>query len=193
MQRAAAPRGPPHSRGVAPHLHVTAGLDTLKGTDGAAKSALATGGALTLNALRLLACDCDITPIVLDAHGKPLSVGRTTRIWTPAIWAALVARDTGCAFPACDVPSWMCKGHHVKHWIRDHGPTELDNGVLLCDRHHVQVHHRGWQVRLDEYGIPEFIPPPWIDALQRPRQNHHWLLQKGLLVPPKIPDLDLWE
>ncbi|MGQ0845675.1 MAG: DUF222 domain-containing protein [Sporichthyaceae bacterium] len=178
----------PNSRGRAPHLHLTLGLDTLRGLDGAAKAALATGGAITAEAVRRLACDAEITPIVLDAKGKPLSVGRRFRTWTPAIWDALVARDTGCGFPACAVPAAYCRGHHIRYWTEHLGPTELDNGVLLCEPHHVQVHHRGWQVRLDAHGIPEFIPPPWIDSLQEPRHNDYWRLQRELLTPPDLPN-----
>jgi hypothetical protein len=52
---------------------------------------------------------------------------------------------------------------------------------LLCDFHHDQVHHHGWQLRLGEHGHPELIPPPWIDPLQQPRHNTHWkLLRDGL-------------
>lgn len=123
--------------------------------------------------------------MVLDPHGKPLSVGRTYRSVTPAIWAALLARDTGCAFPACTAPAAHCRAHHIRHWA-DGGDTSLANGVLVCERHHVTVHHRGWQVQLDEHGIPEFVPPPWIDYTQKPRRNHHWRIQRDLLRPPDL-------
>src|SRR6266566_2063660 len=36
-------------------------------------------------------------------------------------------------------------GHHVVHWIHG-GPTDLDNLVLLCRRHHRMVHEGGWQL-----------------------------------------------
>nr|WP_248783132.1 HNH endonuclease [Gordonia terrae] len=28
----------------------------------------------------------------------------------------------------------------------DGGPTDLDNGCLLCQRCHTQVHHHGWDI-----------------------------------------------
>jgi 5-methylcytosine-specific restriction protein A len=34
--------------------------------------------------------------------------------------------------------------------------------------HHRQIHTTDWAVRL-RGGLPEFIPPPWIDAEQKPR------------------------
>ncbi len=97
----------------------------------------------------------------------------------PGDLAAIVARDTGCTFPGCDVPAHDCVAHHRKHWTRDHGETSEENGVLLCDRHHFDVHHHGWTVRLDRYGIPEFIPPPWVDSTGEPRTNDYWKLQQG--------------
>ncbi|HEY3669796.1 MAG TPA: HNH endonuclease signature motif containing protein [Acidimicrobiia bacterium] len=35
--------------------------------------------------------------------------------------------------------------HHIVHWS-DGGPTDLDNLVLLCRRHHVDHHEGGWQI-----------------------------------------------
>lgn len=179
----------PAARGERPHLHLTVGLAALKGAIGAAKAALATGSALTPEAVRRLACDAEITPIVLDPAGMPLSVGRKYRSVTAAIWAALLARDTGCAFPACTAPASHCRGHHIRHWA-DGGDTSLQNTVLVCEPHHVMVHHRGWQVRIAEDGLPEFIPPPWATLTgQDPRRNHHWRLQRDLLdAPPPVPE-----
>jgi 5-methylcytosine-specific restriction protein A len=54
-----------------------------------------------------------------------------------------MVRDGGCVFPGCDrKPKW-CDAHHLKPW-EDDGPTDLDNGCLLCRRHHTLIHHRGW-------------------------------------------------
>jgi hypothetical protein len=52
--------------------------------------------------------------------------------------------------------------HHIIHWY-DGGPTDLDNLVLLCKRHHRMQHHGAWKVRLAQDGRPEFIPPRWVD------------------------------
>ena len=38
--------------------------------------------------------------------------------------------------------------HHVIAWIRQRGPTNLDNLLPLCARHHHDVHEGGWQLRL---------------------------------------------
>jgi hypothetical protein len=117
--------------------------------------------------------------VVEDDWGQPLNVGRLSRTVTPAIWAALMARDTGCAFPGCTRPAAWTQAHHIIHWC-DGGETSLQNCVLLCDPHHDTVHHKGWVIRLDYHGIPEFIPPPKVDPQQRPRRNEHWRAQRRL-------------
>ena len=118
-------------------------------------------------------CDAQITPIVVDGNGVPLAVGRTRRTVTPAQWAALVIRDRGCIFPACDRPTNWCQAHHVIWW-ENWGLTDLDNMVLLCDHHHDVVHHHGWDVEFGEDGHAQVRPPTWIDPLRTPRRNHHW-------------------
>jgi hypothetical protein len=42
--------------------------------------------------------------------------------------------------------------------------------TLLCRRHHTLVHHSDWQVRIRD-GLPEFIPPGFIDPDRKPRRN----------------------
>jgi hypothetical protein len=165
----------PTTRGARQQLTVI-----LRGQRGAVTG---TGEQLSAAAARRLACDCDLTVVVEDDWGQPLNVGRASRTVTPAIWAALMARDTGCAFPGCTRPAAWCQAHHIVHWC-DHGETSVENCVLLCDAHHDTVHHKDWIVRLDEHGIPEFIPPPKIDPEQRPRRNEHWRARRGLNFIP---------
>ncbi len=82
-------------------------------------------GPLSIATARRLACDCHLTPIVMD-DGVPLNLGRTSRTVSKKQRRALIARDHGCAFPGCGTPPAHCEGHHVKHWA-DGGPTDLDN------------------------------------------------------------------
>ena len=56
--------------------------------------------------------------------------------------------------------------------VSNHGPTDLTNLVLLCGYHHRLIHHSEWQVRINpKDGLPEFLPPSYIDASQLPRRN----------------------
>ncbi|HET8661514.1 MAG TPA: HNH endonuclease signature motif containing protein, partial [Micromonosporaceae bacterium] len=86
---------------------------------------------------------------------------------------ALVLRDGGCAFPACDRPAKWCQGHHLKSWA-DGGQTCLSNIVLACSYHHRLLHHGDWTVHIAPDGRPELTPPAWVDPAQRPRRNHYW-------------------
>ncbi|MDP9493797.1 MAG: HNH endonuclease, partial [Actinomycetota bacterium] len=65
------------------------------------------------------------------------------RLVTPALRAAVCARDLRCVFSTCDRASNWCDVHHVTHWANG-GETNIDNLVLLCRHHHVLVHEAGW-------------------------------------------------
>jgi hypothetical protein len=70
-----------------------------------------------------------------------LDLGRTQRLPNRAQRRALMARDGGCRFPGCRERRYV-EAHHVVHWV-DGGPTDLDNLVLLCWRHHHALHEGG--------------------------------------------------
>ncbi len=98
------------------------------------------GGALLApETVRKLACDAAIIPVVLGSDGEILDEGRAQRLFTPPQLRALWLRDKHCTFPGCEAPAHWCAAHHLIHWI-DWGPTNLDNGALLCGRHHTIVH-----------------------------------------------------
>jgi len=175
----------PARRGARPHVHITAGLDTLLNLPGAPAAHTAWGGPVTAETLRRAACDADITRVLLDPAGVPLDVGRAHRTVTPGLWAALTARDRGCVFPHCTRPSGWCEAHHIRHWI-DLGPTALHNLALLCGYHHRAVHHKGWDIRIADDGHPDLIPPRWTDPDQAPRRNTHWRI-RDRLPPPDGP------
>ncbi|WP_433782037.1 DUF222 domain-containing protein [Actinomycetospora sp. CA-101289] len=117
--------------------------------------------------VRRWACDAEIIPMVLGSKSEPLDVGRLARTATDAIRRALNIRDGGCAFPGCTRPPRRCHAHHIHHWL-DGGDTELHNMVLLCQHHHLVIHHDHWQLEMID-GLPWFTPPPWIDPDQTPR------------------------
>lgn len=120
--------------------------------------------------VRRLAADLQIVPAVLGGDSEILDWGRATRLFTPAQKLALVERDGGCAF--CSAPPAWTHAHHIAWWKRDHGATDLSNGVLLCTACHHRIHSDGWQIRVDGTGIAAhvwFIPPPWIDPARTPR------------------------
>ena len=53
----------------------------------------------------------------------------------------------------------------------DGGDTNLGNLTLVCSYHHHRFAQRGWHCRIDDDGLPVWIPPTWIDRQQRPMLN----------------------
>lgn len=155
-----------------PQLSITVAFDPLRRELGI--GTLDTGEALSPATVRRLACDAAILPVICDSVGQPLDLGRTRRLYKGAARQALVLRDRGCAFPRCDRPPSWAEGHHIKHWAEG-GQTDLANGVLLCRHHHRTIHHTPWEVRIADDGMPEFIPPAYVDPLQRPERNRYHL------------------
>jgi hypothetical protein len=131
------------------------------------------GHLLPVTDLLRLAGEAQLTPVVFTADGGVLSYGHHRRLATCAQRQALAARDRGCTFPGCTRPPAWCQAHHVIPWLEG-GPTAIDNLCLLCSYHHREFERRGWQVRMTN-GIPEWIPPAWLDPHRRPRHNttHH--------------------
>jgi hypothetical protein len=162
----------PDNGGQRPHVVVTVPFDPVRQRLGS--GLLDTGGRLSPQQVRQLACDAQLIPAVLGGEGQVLDLGRSRRLITGPLRRALELRDRGCAFPACDRPPRWCDGHHIRAWL-DGGHTSLDNSVLLCGYHHRVVHDGHWAVRLAADALPEFIPPAYVDPRRRPRRNlyHH--------------------
>ncbi|MGH3567694.1 MAG: DUF222 domain-containing protein [Pseudonocardia sp.] len=158
----------PECGGRRPHLNVLIRLEDLENR--ARCAMLDFGGSLSPESLRMLTCDACVLPIVLNGKGQPLDVGRVTRTIPDGLRRAVAARDRGCAHPGCGRPPSWCEVHHIKAW-EDGGETALHNCVMLCKAHHRLLHRTSeWQVRIRD-GLPEFIPPGWIDPERRPRRR----------------------
>ena len=162
----------PDVRGERPHLFVTTTLDSLQRKIGSAPGSLEGGYLISKTAIRRIACDANIIPVVLGSAGQPLDIGRATRIVPQGLRRALILRDEGCTFPGCDRPPSWCDAHHIDHWA-DGGPTSLCNTALLCGHHHDRVHKDGWTIKMID-GRPWFIPPAWLDPEQRPRLHSRY-------------------
>ena len=157
----------PECGGHRPHLNVLIRLDDLQNRARAA--CLDFGGTVTPEALRMLCCDAAVVPIVFNGHGQPLDVGRIKRTVPDGLRRAVAARDRGCAHPGCGRPASWCEIHHLIPWELG-GETKLTNLAMLCRMHHRQIHFTEWEVRIRD-GLPEFIPPKWVDQQQSPRRR----------------------
>lgn len=117
------------------------------------------GDNLSASAVRRLACDASIIPIVLGSRSEPLDVGTEQRYVTRPIRRALMKRDKGCV--VCGAPPVQCEAHHLIHWA-DGGPTALHNLVLLCKAHHIDLHKGHWNITIYNNTV-EVTRPPWAD------------------------------
>jgi hypothetical protein len=116
--------------------------------------------------IRRMAATAGIIPAVLGTDSVPLDLGRTARGFTAAQRIALHERDGGCA--CCGIDVGYTEAHHILWWMRDTGPTNLNNGVLLCPPCHARIHQDGWQIHVKN-GHVWFTPPPHIDPTRTPR------------------------
>jgi hypothetical protein len=166
----------PSNGGDRPRIVVTLSYESLakQCTDAGLGAQLTrTGERLPASVVRQLLCDADLLPAVLNGRSEPLDVGRTQRLVTPPIRAALELRDGGCIFPGCDKPPEACHAHHLTPWWAG-GATALSNLVLACPHHHgiIEPSHDPdadrWKVRLRN-GRAEVIPPIRVDPGRRPR------------------------
>jgi hypothetical protein len=94
--------------------------------------------------------------------GQPLNVGREQRLFTAAQRIALAARDGGCRWTGCDRPPSWTEAHHIRHWKRDHGRTDIADGVLLCRHHHMLLHNNGWEI-VRSGAAYSLVPPRGVD------------------------------
>jgi hypothetical protein len=136
-------------------LRAGIGLGEIDGTD----------EPVSIGVIRRLAADAEVIPEVMGGESEVLDLGRSRRLFTRAQRLALVERDGGCAH--CHAPPSWTEAHHVRWWERDAGPTDLDNGVLLCTACHHRVHRDGWDIRVRD-GEVWFVPPVTVDRERQP-------------------------
>ncbi|MEO0495009.1 MAG: HNH endonuclease, partial [Actinomycetota bacterium] len=113
-------------------------------------------GPLPKAEIERLACGSDLIGLVLSQDGQPLWLGSAVRLASDDQWRALIVRDGGCI--GCGVEPSRCEAHHV-HWVRDGGPTDIDNLVLVCSHHHHLIHDKGWRVLRGGDGRWTLAPP----------------------------------
>jgi hypothetical protein len=167
----------PAKGGDRPRALINLPLDTL--TTGLGHATLVdTGDQLSAATARRLCCDAQIIPIVLGGDSQILDVGRARRCVDGPLRVAVIARDRGCIHPGCTNPPRWCDVHHVIAWWNG-GSTSLDNCILLCGYHHRMYDSEDWTIRFSPTGIPQAIPPPWIDPQQTPRSHERFRERRG--------------
>ena len=64
-----------------------------------------------------------------------------------------------CAHPDCTVGFSACRIHHVRWWWEHWGPTDIDNLIPLCERHHHEVHEGGWGLSMTPDRVATWTRP----------------------------------
>ena len=168
---------PRTGRDVAPD--VPAG--TSQPTRGSGRCAVRGHAGLEPETARRLACESQVQAVLTSLDGEPLAVGRTQRFGTRAQRRALGVRDRHCVFPGCDRTRHL-KIHHVVPWHAG-GPTDVDNLMLLCQRHHTAVHEGG--ITIERSGS--------CDITTDPRGTARWQFTRpdGSVIIPVVHGYDL--
>ncbi len=154
-----------------PHLNVVVDLEAVQEHRG---GRVLGGPSLDATTISRLVCDCALHRVLTRGRSAILDYGTSTRTIPATLWSALVIRDEHCRFPGCDRPSTWGEGHHVR-WITHGGPTQLDNLVLVCTRHHHRLHQPGWEAKLLPDATVEVTDPDGIvRATSPPRSEPGW-------------------
>jgi hypothetical protein len=119
------------------------------------------GTPISPDTVRRLACDAALIPMVLGSRGEVLNQGRRIYLPTVAQRHAVAVRDRHCAFPGCRRPAKWTDVHHIvafKPGAATGGTTDLDNLLLLCDKHHHMVHEQQWRLNGTALDFDVFRP-----------------------------------
>jgi hypothetical protein len=114
---------------------------------------------LSIGTVQALACSQGTQTALIDSLGDVLDLGREQRLYSRHQRVALAIRDGGCIWKGCERPPSWCEAHHIDHYVRDQGRTDLERGVLLCKHHHLKLHNEGWQISRRD-GRYWLYPPP---------------------------------
>ena len=113
---------------------ITAEAGVIDGTNPNGKVEIVGVGPVPPGILQTLSDDTELAGMIYDRAGRVLWLGRNQRLGNAAQRLAVAVRDGGCF--ECGAPMHRCELHHMQEWHRDRGPTDIDNLVAVCRRHH---------------------------------------------------------
>jgi uncharacterized protein DUF222 len=141
-------------------VHVVTEIEAL--IQGSGRAELLDGTSIGIKTLQRMTCDSDIVRHIVKGGSEPLDIGRLTAVWTTAQRRAITVRDKGtCRWPGCHRRTCDC--HHVI-WFDKGGRTAVDNGCLLCPRHHTCVHEGGFTIIGTPNGELVFYRPDGVEV-----------------------------
>ena len=122
-------------------------------------------------------CESGTVDVTMNDDGQCLDVGREQRLFTKRQRTGLAVRDGGCRWPDCGRPPSWTEAHHIDEWVRDHGLTNIADGMLLCRHHHMLLHNNHWQII--RQGSTYWLKPP---ATEDPAQTLRPMPSKSTIL-----------
>ena len=113
-------------------------------------------------------CTSGLLPVLFDGRIS-IDTGKTHRLHSTRQRIAIAAQWGGCAWHGCSRPPSMTEIHHMEAF--DGENTTLCNAIPLCRFHHMQLHNRGWRIRVDRGPTGEAPPRYWRYWLHPPSDH----------------------
>jgi hypothetical protein len=120
---------------------------------------------VSIEFIKEAACTSGYRLVVQGDDGEVLWMGPRPRRFDDTQKRAIIVRDgPTCVSPGCNKPARQTDVHHVE--FHSHGgPTDAENGVLLCSEHHHMIHKSPFQIEMHN-GKPFMLAPRWLDPKQ---------------------------
>ena len=139
-----------------------------------------------------------IRRVIVNAAGRPVDLGRKSRLFTGAAKEAAKLLVTHCEHPGCELPADWCDVDHATEWA-DLGATDQDNASIRCGPHNRAKHRHRWQSKRATNGttytvradgtimLPVGADPPTFhqpepepdrDGTSRPTMCPQWRIRK---------------
>ncbi len=108
--------------------------------------------AVSVQTAERVACATGYLPVIVQRRGV-LDVGVAQRFFTEKQRIAFAVTWGGCAVEGCSRPPAETEAHHLDPWSTG-GPTDIDNGILLCKHHHLLLHNNAWTIHRPDPQTP---------------------------------------
>jgi hypothetical protein len=150
----------------APIIRITVPLEALETGVGFGKIE-GLDEAVSIHTAQRLLCGGDSIRMGFDRKGNVLDIESEQRLFSKRQGEVLAVKFGHCMDPNCDRPPSWTERHHIKQWVRDHGKTLIENGILLCKWHHLKYHNEGFEIEVDDDGSYWQVPPSSVDSQRR--------------------------
>jgi hypothetical protein len=165
---------------------IHADVDLLTGENPDGHATTQDGTPVAAETVRRHCCDGRLEWAVDGPDGTTLGIGRASRTWPHWLARLIRGRDQHCRFGTC--PNPIHEIHHIAQWTADRGPTDDNNGIGLCWKHHRDVHEGGWTIGGNPNGHVTFTGPHGRTLDSNPRQLDPKLKRRLRGIRPDLFD-----